>query len=59
MTQLNEEIDPVKAWNIVWNLDETLRPWEDLHPRERKAWCLYVASGAYAAARAKVAIDVD
>ena len=40
--------DPVRAWNHVWNVDKTLRPWELLDPTTRKHWCLYVESGAFA-----------
>lgn len=59
MTQHKEEMDPEAAWNIVWNLDQNLRPWEELSIQEQLRWISYVRSGGYAAARAKAAIDVN
>lgn len=50
--------DPVGAWDVVWNLDQNLRPWDELSMEEQMRWATYVRSGGYAAARAKRAIDV-
>lgn len=52
-------VTPKEAWDVVWNLDQELRPWDKLTPDERRRWRAYVNSGLYAEARKKAENNDD